>query len=74
VDLFPKATVLIQRAEYDWAFSSATKPFSASHPVEKLEGEKDVFGDGSVRIIPTPGTPRAMNLCWFTCPRRDGCS
>ena len=63
VDLFPGATVLIQKAEYDWAFASATKPFSANHPVEKLEGEKDVFGDGSVRIVPTPGhTPGHESL------------
>lgn len=64
VDLFPKATVLIQKAEYDWAFAPDKKPpFSASHTVEKLAGEKDVFGDGSVRIIPTPGhTPGHESL------------
>ena len=64
VDLFPKATVLIQKAEYDWAFAPDKKPpFSASHTVEKLDGEKDVFGDGSVRIIPTPGhTPGHESL------------
>jgi glyoxylase-like metal-dependent hydrolase (beta-lactamase superfamily II) len=63
VELFPAATVLIQKAEYDWAFASATKPFSATHPVDRLDGEKDVFGDGSVRIIPTPGhTPGHESL------------
>jgi N-acyl homoserine lactone hydrolase len=55
VELFPAATVLIQAAEYDWAFASANKPFSASHPVEKLNGDRDLFGDGSVMIISTPG-------------------
>ena len=63
VDLFPAATVLIQKAEYDWAFASAQKPFSATHPVDKLEGGKDVFGDGSVLIVPTPGhTPGHESL------------
>jgi N-acyl homoserine lactone hydrolase len=63
VDAFPAATVLIQRAEYDWAFASAGKPFSAVHPVDKLDGERDVFGDGSVRIVPTPGhTPGHESL------------
>ena len=63
VELFPAATVLIQKAEYEWAFAAANNPFSPSHPVEKLEGEKDVFGDGSVRIVPTPGhTPGHESL------------
>ena len=63
VDLFPAATVLIQRAEYDWAFGSANKPFDAGHKAEPLAGERDVFGDGSVRIIPTPGhTPGHQSL------------
>ena len=69
VDLFPKATVLIQEAEYEWAFSSATKPFSTSHPVEKLEGEKDVFGDESVRIIPTPGHTPGHELLLVHLPK-----
>lgn len=63
VDEFPQATVLIQKAEYDWAFAQPTKPFSADHPVEKLNGDHDVFGDGSVRILSTPGhTPGHESL------------
>ncbi len=63
VDLFPKATVLIQKAEYDWAFAQPSKPFSAEHPAEKLEGDKDVYGDRSVLIISTPGhTPGHESL------------
>jgi N-acyl homoserine lactone hydrolase len=63
VDLFPTATVLIQKAEYDWAFSLEKKPFSAAHPVDLLVGDRDVFGDGSVMIISTPGhTPGHESL------------
>jgi glyoxylase-like metal-dependent hydrolase (beta-lactamase superfamily II) len=63
VDMFPTATVLIQGAEYDWAFAGANPPFSREHPVRKLDGDLDVFGDGSVRIISTPGhTPGHQSL------------
>jgi N-acyl homoserine lactone hydrolase len=63
VELFPKATVLIQKAEYDWAFARPTPPFAASHPAMKLDGDKDVFGDGSVVILSTPGhTPGHESL------------
>jgi glyoxylase-like metal-dependent hydrolase (beta-lactamase superfamily II) len=63
VDQFPNATVLIQKAEYEWAFASPSKPFSAAHKVELLEGDRDVFGDGSVRLLSTPGhTPGHESL------------
>jgi len=63
VDLFPAATVLIQKAEYEWAFSNDKKPFNPEHPAQKLEGDHDVFGDGSVTIISTPGhTPGHESL------------
>jgi N-acyl homoserine lactone hydrolase len=63
VDLFPKSTVLIQKAEYDWAFARPTPPFAADHKVLKLEGDKDVFGDGSAVILSTPGhTPGHESL------------
>ena len=63
VDLFPAATVLIQKAEYEWAFGQEKKPFSATHPAEQLQGDHDVFGDGSVMIIATPGhTPGHESL------------
>jgi len=72
VDLFPTATLLIQKAEYDWAFAPKGNPtffasgvprFSPDHPTMKLEGDHDVFGDGSVMIISTPGhTPGHQSL------------
>lgn len=55
VDMFASAELLIQRAEFDWAFSADRRPFSPDRPVRKLDGDVDVFGDGSVRIISTPG-------------------
>ena len=37
--------------------------FKPEHPVTKLEGDKDVFGDGSVTILATPGhTPGHQSL------------
>ncbi len=63
VDLFPAVPVLMQRAEYDWAFAKEKKPFKAEHRVTKLEGDEDVFGDGSVVILSTPGhTPGHQSL------------
>lgn len=63
VDMFSAATVLIQRAEYESAFAQPTTLFSAGHRARKLDGDVDVFGDGSVRIISTPGhTPGHQSL------------
>jgi N-acyl homoserine lactone hydrolase len=63
VELFPQATLLIQKAEYDWSAQSGKSRIAASHPVEKLEGDRDVFGDGSVVIISTTGhTPGHQSL------------
>jgi N-acyl homoserine lactone hydrolase len=47
--------MLFQKAEYDWAFGMAKKPFSADHKADLLEGDRDVFGDGSLLIVTTPG-------------------
>jgi glyoxylase-like metal-dependent hydrolase (beta-lactamase superfamily II) len=56
IGLFPSATVLIQAAEYDWAIAQPTKPaFATTQTVKKLTGDHDVFGDGSVMILSTPG-------------------
>ncbi len=39
VDLFPKATVLIQKAEYDWAFAQPSPPFWPATPNEARRGQ-----------------------------------
>ena len=64
VDLFPEATVLMQAAEVDWAFAGGKKPpFAPRDNIEKLNGDRDVFGDGSVVILSTPGhTPGHQSL------------
>jgi glyoxylase-like metal-dependent hydrolase (beta-lactamase superfamily II) len=65
VDSFPQATVLIGRG--DWAAITAPKPapgvnfktfthwISGGGKVEPLAADKDVFGDGTVVVLNTPG-------------------
>jgi len=64
IALFGSSTVLIQGAEYDWAMAGANKPaFAVSQKFERLAGDHDVFGDGSVTILSTPGhTPGHQSL------------
>ena len=64
VALFGSSTVLIQGAEYDWAMAGPNKPaFAPSATINKLAGDHDVFGDGSVTILSTPGhTPGHQSL------------
>jgi glyoxylase-like metal-dependent hydrolase (beta-lactamase superfamily II) len=63
VELFPQAVLLVQEAEYNWPGPLGVARFKAEHPVEKLHGDFDVFGDGSVTIISTPGhTPGHQSL------------
>jgi glyoxylase-like metal-dependent hydrolase (beta-lactamase superfamily II) len=63
VDLFPQSMLLIQQAEWDWHFATPNTVFKPDRPVTKLNGNYDVFGDGSVRIISTPGhTPGHESL------------
>src|SRR5260370_12621398 len=63
------ATILIQRSEWDFA---QTRRFEGmldearlrtDLPVAKIEGDYDVFGDGTVQIIATPSvTPGNQSL------------
>ena len=51
------STLLIQKAELDWAFAAgqARRRSRRERPIRKLEGDLDVFGDGSVTIIVDAG-------------------
>lgn len=63
VEVFPQSMLYVQKAEYDWPGANNAPRFKPEHPVTKLEGDKDVFGDGSITIISTPGhTPGHQSL------------
>jgi N-acyl homoserine lactone hydrolase len=67
---FPNATWILNKAEIAWAESRPAAfidldSFSAYTTVktEMIDGDYDVFGDGSVRILKTPGhTPGHQSL------------
>lgn len=62
-NLFKSATWILNRAELEWALAGASgspvdvATFSAykSAKTRLIDGDHDVFGDGSVRILKTPG-------------------
>jgi glyoxylase-like metal-dependent hydrolase (beta-lactamase superfamily II) len=63
IKMFPQSTVLVQKAEYDWPTPFGRTLQAVASPVNKLEGDHDVFGDGSVTIVATPGhTPGHQSL------------
>jgi glyoxylase-like metal-dependent hydrolase (beta-lactamase superfamily II) len=59
----PNARMLVQRAEWDAALEPALVDFGVFNPEDfdcghdrvLLDGEHDVFGDGAVKLVPTPG-------------------
>ncbi len=71
IEIFPKATFLIAATELAWARGKPT-PFGvdsvaidplAHSRVDALDDDRDVFGDGSVRILKAPGhTPGSRML------------
>ncbi len=76
VGLFQNATILMQQAEYRWIHSPdgpndnvnqlmalARKLLGAPTNLRLVEGDTDVFGDGSVTLVSTPGhTPGHQSL------------
>jgi N-acyl homoserine lactone hydrolase len=63
VEMFPKAMLLVQKAEYEWPNPLGVGRFKPEHPVTKLDGDRDVFGDGSVTLLSTPGhTPGHQSI------------
>jgi glyoxylase-like metal-dependent hydrolase (beta-lactamase superfamily II) len=59
----PNARMLVQRDEWNAAFHPGLVEFGVFNPDDfdigldrvELDGEHNVFGDGSVRLVPTPG-------------------
>ena len=63
VEMFPTTMLYVQKAEYDWPGANNAPRFKLEHPVTLLEGDRDVFGDGSLTILSTPGhTPGHQSL------------
>jgi N-acyl homoserine lactone hydrolase len=63
VEMFPTTMLYVQKAEYEWPGANNQPRFKPEHPVTQLEGDLDVFGDGSVVILSTPGhTPGHQSL------------
>ena len=69
--LIPNATVVVQKREWDAANDPETAAkvgfnkddIGYGHPVKQVEGEHDLFGDGSVVAFPTYGhTPGHQSL------------
>jgi glyoxylase-like metal-dependent hydrolase (beta-lactamase superfamily II) len=55
VNLFPKSVLLAQKDEYRWPMPKGGPRFNPAHPVKEIEGDHDVFGDGSAVLLATPG-------------------
>lgn len=57
----PNATVIVQRREWDAARGNPepglyeAQDYDTGQPVRLIDGEHDLFGDGSLRIVPTWG-------------------
>jgi N-acyl homoserine lactone hydrolase len=70
VALFPAATILIQGAEYEFGLKMPQPPqFQPSQKIEKLAGDRDVFGDGSVMLLSTPGHTPGHQSLMLTLPK-----
>ena len=73
VSLFKNSIVLIQRIEYEQAMAKGGSPagppnmpgeiFERDHPVSLLDGDYDVFGDGSVILFFTGGHTLGHQVC-----------
>jgi glyoxylase-like metal-dependent hydrolase (beta-lactamase superfamily II) len=76
VGLFPNSTILMQQAEYSWIHSPdgsndnvnqlmalARKLLGTPKNLQLIDGDTDVYGDGSVTLVSTPGhTPGSQSL------------
>ena len=74
--LFPSSTIVMQQAEYNWIHSPngpndnvnqlmalARQLLGTPEKLQLIDGDTDVFGDGSVMLVSTPGhTPGHQSL------------
>jgi len=59
----PNARIIVQKEEWEagndskWIDAGVYNPadFDLGHNIQKIEGQHDIFGDGTVVCIPTPG-------------------
>lgn len=73
IEQFKKAEVLIQKREYDFMFAKGDGPTGGAaysgpvmekdHPHKLLDGDYDVFGDGSVILFFTAGHTLGSQVC-----------
>lgn len=69
----PNATVIVQQTEWDYALTGAERAyhrpeFDTGQPVLKVNGEHDVFGDGSVVLFASPGHTPGHQCARVTTP------
>ena len=74
----PNATLVVQRPE--WAAGHVDKliardvynpgDFDLGQPVQLLDGEHDLFGDGTLVLHPTPGHTAGHQSLWVATPSR----
>jgi len=78
-NLFAASTLYIQQAEYDAIFGATPDKFGVpvanfqnlkNAKVVRLNGDHDVFGDGSVVIKPTPGHTPGHQVLFVRLPKR----
>ena len=73
----PNAKVIVQRCEWDAAQARAeaglyeAQDYDTGQPITAIAGEHDLFGDGTVRIVPTHGHTPGHQSVIVKLPRGD---
>lgn len=63
LDMFSGATLVVQKAEYEWKDPMGMSRFKPGQKAITPDGDHDLFGDGAVRLIATHGhSPGHQNL------------
>jgi N-acyl homoserine lactone hydrolase len=56
IEMLPNTLMPVQKVEYEWAGSRQdTVAFNKQHPVKLVDGDYDIFGNGSLVLLSTPG-------------------